>query len=154
MSGLNLLVFRGDRRRASGKELKAALIAQLEQLRGRFSYQALWVLSLLAGELECGVADTDARSCAFLLSYSLTKLRMRYSLANGRVNLTPIFKTSLFNHCSMLRGPFPLLSNSVSPLLKVLLITRFILWLMRMSYRRFLCAIICWLWGSGASAQP
>ena len=33
MSGLNLLVFRGDRRRASGKEMKAALIARLEQVR-------------------------------------------------------------------------------------------------------------------------
>ena len=69
MSGLNLLVFRGDRRRASGKELKAALIAQLEQLRGHFSHQALLGALLLAGEFECGVADSDpeaARSCELL----------------------------------------------------------------------------------------
>ncbi len=69
MSGLNLLVFRGDRRRASGKELKAALIAQLEQLRGRFSHQALLGALLLAGEFECGVADSApeaARSCELL----------------------------------------------------------------------------------------
>jgi hypothetical protein len=66
MSGLNLLVFRGDRRRASGKEMKAALIAQLEQLRSSFSRRALLGALLLAGEFECGVADAypeAARSC-------------------------------------------------------------------------------------------
>ena len=57
MSGLNLLVFRGDRRRASGKELKAALIARLEQLRSPISPRALLDVLLLAGEFECGVAD-------------------------------------------------------------------------------------------------
>ena len=36
VSGLNLLVFRGDRRRANGKELKSALIAQLEQRTSYF----------------------------------------------------------------------------------------------------------------------
>jgi len=54
MSGLNLLVFRGDRRRANGKELKAALIAQLEQLRSSISLPALLDVLLLAGEFECG----------------------------------------------------------------------------------------------------
>jgi hypothetical protein len=66
MSGLNLLVFRGDQRRASGQELKAALTAQLEQLRSHHSQRALLGALLLAGELECGVADSDseaARSC-------------------------------------------------------------------------------------------
>jgi len=66
MSGLNLLVFRGDRRRASGKELKAALTAQLEQANTHSSHQALLSALLLAGELECGVADSDpeaGRSC-------------------------------------------------------------------------------------------
>lgn len=66
MSGLNLLVFRGDRRRASGKELKAALTAQLEQVRSRFSHRALVGALLLAGEIECGVADAypqAASSC-------------------------------------------------------------------------------------------
>jgi hypothetical protein len=59
MSGLNLLVFREDRRRASGKELKAALAAQLEQLCGHFSQQRLLAAQLLAGEIECGVANSD-----------------------------------------------------------------------------------------------
>jgi hypothetical protein len=59
MSGLNLLVFREDRRRASGKELKAALTAQLEQLRSHGWQRALLGALLLAGELECGVADTS-----------------------------------------------------------------------------------------------
>ena len=59
MSGLNLLVFREDRRRASGKELTAALTAQLEQLCGHFSQQRLLTAQLLAGEIECGVADSD-----------------------------------------------------------------------------------------------
>jgi hypothetical protein len=66
MSGLNLLVFRGDRRRANGKELKAALIAQLEQLRSPIAPRALLDVLLLAGEFECGVADAypeAANSC-------------------------------------------------------------------------------------------
>jgi hypothetical protein len=57
MSGLNLLVFRGDQRRVSGQELKAALTAQLEQLCGHCSHDGLLVALLSAGELECGVAD-------------------------------------------------------------------------------------------------
>ena len=66
MSGLNLLVFRGDRRRANGKELKATLIAQLERLRSPISPRALLDVLLLAGEFECGVADAypeAANSC-------------------------------------------------------------------------------------------
>ena len=66
MSGLNLLVFRGDRRRANGKELKAALIARLEQVRSPISPRALLDVLLLAGEFECGVADAypeAANSC-------------------------------------------------------------------------------------------
>lgn len=59
MSGLNLLVFRGDRRQTSGKELKAALTAQLEQLLTHDSQQAILSALLLAGEFECGVADSD-----------------------------------------------------------------------------------------------
>jgi len=61
MSGLNLLVFREDRRRASGKELKAALTAQLEQACSLDSHGALLNALLLAGEIECGVADSDAQ---------------------------------------------------------------------------------------------
>ena len=66
MSGLNLLVFREGRRRASGKELKAALIAQLEQVRSHFLRRPLLAALLLAGEIECGTADSDpqaARDC-------------------------------------------------------------------------------------------
>lgn len=57
MSGLNLLVFRGDQRRVSGQQLKAALTAQVERLCGRCSLDGLLVVLLRAGELECGVAD-------------------------------------------------------------------------------------------------
>jgi hypothetical protein len=68
MSGLNLLVFRGDQRRVSGQELKAALTAQLEQLRGHCSHDGLLVALLRAGELECGVADGGEESaCRFEL---------------------------------------------------------------------------------------
>lgn len=68
MSGLNLLVFREDRRRASGKELKAALTAQLEQLCGYFSQRTLLGALLQAGELECGVADNDPEAaCCYEL---------------------------------------------------------------------------------------
>jgi hypothetical protein len=65
MSGLNLLVFRGDRRRASGKDMKAALIARLEQSRSPLSNRALLGALLLAGEFECGVADAypEAAQC-------------------------------------------------------------------------------------------
>ncbi len=69
MSGLNLLVFREDQRRASGKELKAAITAQLEQFCGHLSQRTLLAAQLLAGELECGVADSDpqaARACELL----------------------------------------------------------------------------------------
>jgi hypothetical protein len=69
MSGLNLLVFREDRRRVSGKKLKAAITAHLEQLCGHRSQRTLLRALLLAGELECGVADCDskaARSCELL----------------------------------------------------------------------------------------
>jgi hypothetical protein len=59
MSGLNLLVFREYRRRASGKELKAALTAHLEQACGHFSQRTLLGALLQAGELECGAADSD-----------------------------------------------------------------------------------------------
>jgi hypothetical protein len=69
MSGLNLLVFREDRRHASGKELKAALTAHLEQGCSHGSRRACLSALLLAGELECGVADSApeaARSCELL----------------------------------------------------------------------------------------
>jgi hypothetical protein len=71
MSGMNLLVFREDQRRVSGQELKTALTAQLEQVCGYGSQEAVLDALLLAGELECGVADGDgdceaARTCELL----------------------------------------------------------------------------------------
>lgn len=69
MSGMNLLVFREDQRRASGQELKAALTAQLEQLCRHSSHEAVLGALLLAGELECGLADDGfeaVRSCKLL----------------------------------------------------------------------------------------
>src|SRR5512140_1645102 len=69
MSGLNLLVFRGDRRGASSKELKAGLTAQLVQVCCHFSQRDLLGAVLRAGELECGIADAypaAAGSCARL----------------------------------------------------------------------------------------
>jgi len=69
MSGMNLLVFREDQRRASGQELKTAVTAQLEQVCGHCSQEAVLDALLLAGELECGVADGDceaARTCELL----------------------------------------------------------------------------------------
>ncbi|MGZ4859150.1 MAG: hypothetical protein ACXV8M_06310 [Candidatus Angelobacter sp.] len=68
MSGLNLLVFRGDQRHVSGQELKATLTAQLEELGGQCSHAAFLGALLLAGELECGVADLDCEAaCSFEL---------------------------------------------------------------------------------------
>jgi hypothetical protein len=62
MSGLNLLVFRGDQRRVCGDELKAALIEQLRLVCGDNSRDRLIGALLLAGELECGLADARAES--------------------------------------------------------------------------------------------
>jgi hypothetical protein len=62
MSGLNLLVFRGDQRRVSGQELKAALTAQLERLCGHCSLDGVLVALLRAGELECGIADVGGET--------------------------------------------------------------------------------------------
>jgi hypothetical protein len=69
MRGMNLLVFRKGQRRASGQELKTAVTAQLEQACGYCSHQAVLDALLLAGELECGLADDNfeaARSCELL----------------------------------------------------------------------------------------
>ncbi|MBZ5494220.1 MAG: hypothetical protein LAO76_25120 [Acidobacteriia bacterium] len=94
MSGLNLLVFRGDRRRASGKELKAALTAQLEQVCNHFTPQGLLGILLRAGELECGVADAypeAASSCGRITNYIADAL-----VASS--GTTPPFNSDLKNH--------------------------------------------------------
>ncbi|MBZ5505424.1 MAG: hypothetical protein LAO78_08050 [Acidobacteriia bacterium] len=62
MSALNLLVFRGGQRHASGQELKTALAERLRQLGSRCSQDAVIGALLLAGELEGGMADADDES--------------------------------------------------------------------------------------------
>ena len=57
MSGLNLLVFRGNQRCASGHKPKAHLAEQLWLLCGDNSRERLIRALLRAGELECGLAD-------------------------------------------------------------------------------------------------
>ena len=59
MSGVNLLVFRGDQRRLCGHKLKAELAEQLWLLCGDNSRERLIGALLRAGELECGLADAD-----------------------------------------------------------------------------------------------
>jgi hypothetical protein len=59
---LNLLVFREDRRRVRGMELKAALLRDLELLRGHGSPEQITRSLLRAGELECAVADESGAS--------------------------------------------------------------------------------------------
>ena len=59
MNGLNLLVFREDRQSVNGQHIKAQLIKKLEQLCERPSRDAWTGALLLAGELECGIADCD-----------------------------------------------------------------------------------------------
>jgi hypothetical protein len=106
MSGLNLLVFRGDRRRASGKDMKAALIARLEQVRSPLSNRTLVGALLLAGEFECGVADAypeAAQSCERLTDGIADALLAgeRTSSSNPASNLD--FQKSEFHSLSI--GP-------------------------------------------------
>jgi len=151
MSGLNLLVFRGDRRRANGKEMKAALIARLEQFRSPISLRAMIDVLLLAGEFECGVADAypeAANSCERLTDQIAALL-----ISESAASTNPDFQKPDFQSLLNSARALPPVSNSVSPLLKVSPITHFIHWLTRMSFVRFLHASVCWLWESGASAQ-
>jgi len=64
MSGVNLLVFRGDQRRLCGQKLKAELAEQLRLLCGdnsrERSRERLIGALLRASELECGLADAHA----------------------------------------------------------------------------------------------
>ena len=71
MSALNLLVFRGEQRRVSGQELKAVLARRLELLCG---HDAWLGALLLAGEVECGLADAGhAAPRVELLTDSIAK---------------------------------------------------------------------------------
>jgi hypothetical protein len=85
MSALNLLVFRGEQRRVSGQELKARLVRRLELLCG---YDALLGVLLLAGELECGMADADCPSPrAELLTDAIAEKLLRCGPASGSQSL-------------------------------------------------------------------
>lgn len=72
MSAVNLLVFREDRRQIDGEELKQALVAKLEELsrqKPEIPSELLLRALLLAGELECGLADAESgawRSAALI----------------------------------------------------------------------------------------
>ena len=64
MSAPNLLVFREGRRNASGRELLLQLKEQLAQ-SGIGPTQEQWLRALLlAGELECGLADINSNCTA------------------------------------------------------------------------------------------
>jgi hypothetical protein len=60
MHGVNLLVFRGGQRPVCGHTLKAELTEQLRLLCRDSSPERLIGALLLAGELECGLADARA----------------------------------------------------------------------------------------------
>ncbi len=169
MSGVNLLVFRGDQRRLCGHKLKAELAEELRLLCGdnsrERSRERLIGALLRAGELECGLADARAEGAhsAELLTDRIAAALLERERGRGCPesdfqNLTPvrlILKTSLFKLCSTLRAIFLQSSSSASPLRKVLPITHFILWLTPMSLSRSVdLKTACWLWASGASAQP
>jgi adenine/guanine phosphoribosyltransferase-like PRPP-binding protein len=88
MSALNLLVFRAGQRHARGHDLKAALIMRLESLAGYASHDALLGALLLAGELECGVADAaDAVHTIELLTDGLAERTLRAATAPSLQNL-------------------------------------------------------------------
>src|SRR5882762_5881499 len=97
MSGLNLLVFREDQRRASGQELKTAVTARLEQACGRCSQEDVLGALLLAGELECGLADHNfeaARSCE-LLTDRIADALLAGAAAHYRDSVKPDFRNLL-----------------------------------------------------------
>src|SRR6478609_5999270 len=77
MSGVNLLVFRGNQRCVSGHKLKAQLAEQLRLLCGDNSRERLICALLRAGELECGLADADGEG---VRSAELLTDRMAHAL--------------------------------------------------------------------------
>ncbi|HZU33665.1 MAG TPA: hypothetical protein VFB79_21305 [Candidatus Angelobacter sp.] len=66
MSALNLLVFREGRKTVSGTELRSRLVEELLCSGSRPTEEQLMRTLLLAGELECGVADAGS-DCAFFI---------------------------------------------------------------------------------------
>jgi hypothetical protein len=59
---LNLLIFREDRRRVRGRDLKQALIEKISGLGSWRSADMLLATLLRSGELECAVADAAANA--------------------------------------------------------------------------------------------
>ncbi|HXA86658.1 MAG TPA: hypothetical protein VNZ47_16355 [Candidatus Dormibacteraeota bacterium] len=97
MSGMNLLVFREGQRRASGQDLKTALTAQLERLCSHRSQEAVLGALLLAGELECGLADDNfaaARPCE-LLTDRIADALLPGAAAHHRDSVKPDFRNLL-----------------------------------------------------------
>lgn len=65
VQGLNLLVFRDGKKRASGRSLKTALNGRIQRLRGPFGQDATLEALLQAGELESALAEADSESLKF-----------------------------------------------------------------------------------------
>jgi len=81
---LNLLVFREDRRRVSGPDLKRSLRKQLEEMEGMNGAGNALNALLRAGELECAVADAGSSSPQV---YEDLTDRLAETLVSGRADL-------------------------------------------------------------------
>jgi hypothetical protein len=106
MSALNLLVFRAGQRHTRGHDLKAALITRLESLAGHSSHDALLGALLLAGELECGVADAaNTAHPVGLLTDGIAEGILRTATAPSLQNLLEVARTAPV--CEQLRISVP-----------------------------------------------
>jgi hypothetical protein len=106
MSALNLLVFRAGQRHTRGHDLKAALITRLESLAGHASHDALLGALLLAGELECGVADAaNTAHPVGLLTDGIAEGILRTATAPSLQNLLEVARTAPV--CEQLRISVP-----------------------------------------------
>ena len=112
MRGVNLLVFRGDRRRVCGYTLKAALIEQLRLLCGDNSRERLIGALLRAGELECGLADADGEAAhsAELLTDRIADALLQVQRWSGSPE--PNFQTSNSYSANFQNISFPTLLNA------------------------------------------
>src|SRR5260370_8487816 len=105
-AALNLLVFRDDRRRVSGLQLKSALIRQIQNLRRASSADQLINALLRAGELDCGVSDAALTS--FRASAVLTE-----ALANAPLTPESALKGAAIQ--APTTAPFPAHTPTSSP---------------------------------------
>jgi len=106
MSALNLLVFRAGQRHARGHDLKAALMMRLESLAGCASHDALLGALLLAGELECGVADAaNASHPVELLTDGIAEGILQAATAPSLQNLREVARAAPV--CEQLRISVP-----------------------------------------------